>query len=137
MCVSVIRPCVSQKILLFRKSRKSSIFDSQKSSENKLSLFRFQLLQNLPKILPKHQNILVYVECRRYIFNIFDIFRLISVRFLVSSDKFCENDSKKGRKSQKLYRNFNCLTFDRQLLTFNRLSKCTKIFDFRLLTFPV
>ena len=48
--------------------------------------------------------------------GIFDIFQLIFV-------KFCENDSKKGQNWQKLYREFQQSTLDRQLLTCDRLLK--------------
>ena len=46
-----LRPRVCRKISVFRESRKSKIFNGRKSSETKLSLFRFRLLRKLTENL--------------------------------------------------------------------------------------
>ena len=65
-----LRPCICQKILLFRESWKSKFFDGRKSSKIKSSFFRFR--ESLIHTTKSFKNLDI---CQKfwYIFDIFDI----------------------------------------------------------------
>ena len=114
-----LRPCVWLKLLVFRKSRKSKIFDNQKST----GLSWYKILQNYTenfKFCRKSRNytgkyrnfwhLTVYVKNRRLFSRLST--KVGTIRYIpfIMWPKLEQICSKNGQKSRKLYQNIRLLT---------------------------